>query len=322
MALAVARPRVAHVGVDWRAQPSGIFASESSTRARPWACEVTAKSCPFCGAIGVRFSKEHWLPRDWGEHFPRLPGLVSADHRYGVHSSSRIENLSHFDRQFSGICATCNNGWLRELDVVAKETALDLAFLRRRHVRADEVLCLSSSLYRASLIGMWGKRQQYGVPLRRYRAFYNERRPPRGVHLMLGHNRGGYLFAGGNYSAVTLDGDPSVAIRCFAFGGLGHLFVVALISEPELDPAVRKVARAVKRAARSTLVTLWPNSRHRVTLASREITRESAQGATELGLVLGLRSSPTEVDFTDLQSRYPDTASVLRRLRPATKPYP
>lgn len=282
---------------------------------------MPTEACPFCGSTGP-FSREHWLPRDWGEYFPRLPGLVSANRGYDEDETDiRIENLSHFDRQFSGICRRCNNEWLREIDVAAKDVALELALRHRFHVSANEVVTLASSLYRAGLIGMWGQRHQHGLPEVRFPEFRALRRPPAGAHILLGHSEEGYLFAGGHYRAVTADGTNETAVRSLAFGGIGHLFVVVLLSVPELDATVARVARAMKSAANGTLVALWPNKRRRVTLPARPITHEIALRSAELGVVLGMRE-PTAPDLQAqgrLMARYPTPDTIRKQLRPATR---
>lgn len=282
---------------------------------------MPTEACPFCGSTGP-FSREHWLPRDWGEYFPRLPGLVSANRGYDDEEPRVfIENRSHFDRQFSGICRRCNNEWLREIDVAAKDVALDLALRHRFHVSANEVVTLASSLYRAGLIGMWGQRQQHGLPGGRFSEFWTLRRPPAGAHILLGHSEEGYLFAGGHYSAVTADGTNETAVRSLAFGGIGHLFVVVLLSVPELDTTVARVARAMKSAANGTLVSLWPNKRRRVTLPNRPITHEIALRSAELGVVLGMRE-PTAPDLQAqgrLRARYSTPDRLRKQLRPATR---
>lgn len=282
---------------------------------------MSTEACPFCGSTGP-FSREHWLPRDWGEYFPRLPGLVSANRGYDDEETRvYIENRSHFDRQFSGICRRCNNEWLRELDVSAKDVALDLALRHRAYVSANEVLRLSASLYRAGLIGMWGQRQQHGLPADRFSEFWRLRRPPDGAHILIGHSEEGYLFAGGHYSAVTADGTNETAVRSLAFGGIGHLFVVVLVSIPELDATVGRVARAMKSAATGTLVSLWPNKRRRVTLPDRPITHDIALRSAELGVVLGLRE-PTAPDLKmrgRLLARYPTPETIRKQLRPAKR---
>ncbi|MGO1392689.1 hypothetical protein [Agrococcus casei] len=285
------------------------------------AATPSTRWCPFCRRSGVKFSKEHWLPADWGEYFPRLPNLISARHDYEGESTSRVENLSHCDKQFDGICRDCNSGWLREIDVAAKQVAIDLAFRRRMFVAAPEVLPLSASLYRAALIGMWGQRDAYGLPERRFPEFHASGRPPHDVHILLGHNDEGYLYAGGNYSALTVDGSNATAVRSLAFGGLGHLFVVVIVSEPELTAVVNEAVRAVRDAADGTLVPLWPNRRRRVDLPKHAITRETAARVTELGVVLGLRDAP--VPRTPIPERvlakFPTREALNQAVRVPTK---
>jgi lysophospholipase L1-like esterase len=249
--------------------------------------------------------------------------LLSADHDYDGASTSRVENRSHFDLQFGGICAQCNSGWLRELDVAAKEVALELALQRRIHVRADEVLPLANSLYRASLVGMWGKREQHGLPAHRYPDFFQSRRPPQDVHILIGHNDAGFLFAGAHYSAVTVDGTNETAVRSFAFGGIGHLFVVALVGPPEIARTTTRLAQGILREAGGTLQRLWPNPRQRVNLSTREISRETALRVAELGAFLGLREPSPPMPIPDnIQQRFATEDDVRRRVRPATKQIP
>lgn len=285
------------------------------------AAGASPRRCPFCGRSGVKFSKEHWLPADWGEYFPKFPGLISARHDYDRQSTTRVENLSHFDKQFDGICRDCNSGWLREIDVAAKQVALDLAFRRRMHVAAPEALPLSASLYRAALIGMWGQRDAYGLPGRRYPEFYQRRRPPDDVRILLGHSEEPYLYAGANYSALTVDGSNATAVRSFAFGGLGYLLAIVLVSEPELGSIVSDAARTVKRAAGGRLVTLWPNRRRRVELPRHSLSREIAAYVTELGVVLGRRDAPVERTPVPehVRSRFESRDALKRAVRLPTK---
>lgn len=278
------------------------------------------RACPFCGGPGP-FSKEHWLPHDWGEYFPKVPGLVTANRNYDeAELTVRIENLTHFDKQFAGICARCNNGWLRELDTAAKDIALDLALEHRAYVGAGEIAPLSASLYRAGLIGMWGQRGEHGLPEGRFEEFMALRRPAQDIHILIGRSDQGYLFAGGHYSAVTADGTNETAVRSLAFGGLGYLFVIVLVSIPELAPVVARVAKAVKAASRGTLSSLWPNKRKRVNLPDGRITHEIALG-TELGVVLNLRE-PTAPQLREegrLLSRYATPEDIRKQLRLPTR---
>jgi len=168
---------------------------------------------------------------------------------------------------------------------------------------------------------MWGQRQQHGLPEGRFSEFWTLRRPPAGAHILLGHSDEGCLFAGGHYSAVTADGTNETAVRSLAFGGIGHLFVVVLLSVPELDATVARVARSMKSAADGTLVSLWPNKRRRVTLPTRPITHEIALRSAELGVVLGMRE-PTAPDLQAqgrLMDRYPTSDTIRKQLRPATR---
>lgn len=279
------------------------------------------RACPFCGGTGP-FSKEHWLPRDWGEYFPKIPGLVSANRNYDERELTvRIENLTHFDKQFAGICARCNNGWLREVDTAAKDVALDLALGHRAYVGSNEIAPLSASLYRAGLIGVWGQREQHGLPGGRFEEFMALRRPAHDIHILIGRSEQGYLFAGGHYSAVTVDGMNETAVRSLAYGGLGYLFVVVLVSIPELASTVARVAKVVKAASRGTLVTLWPNNkRKRVNLPDRRITHEIALG-TELGVVFNLRetTAPQLREEGRLLSRYATPQDIRKQLRLPTR---
>ena len=168
---------------------------------------------------------------------------------------------------------------------------------------------------------MWGQRDAYGLPARRFPEFHELRRPPADAHILLGHNDEGYLYAGGNYSALTLDGSKGTAVRSFAFGGLGHLFVMVIVSEPELAGVVSDAVRGVKRAANGRLVTLWPNRRRRVDLPSHPIARDIAARVSELGVALGVRDEPvrrTPVPERVL-AKYSNLEALNRSIRMPTK---
>lgn len=284
--------------------------------------DVPARPCPFCGRSNVKFSKEHWLPRDWGEYFPRLPVLHSGAYPYDGSPRSRVENLSHFDKQFGGICADCNNGWLRELDVRAKLPALELGLGKRTHVEASEIASFAASLYRAALIGVWGQREMFGLPdLARYSFLREFGRPPEDVAILIGLSREGYLCAGGNYSALGIEGSPGESFRSFAFGGIGYLFVVVLLPPLGVASTVRRVARAVRKASEGTLVPLWPGERRRIVLPERRISRGQADRFSELGVALGIREEPYPRDPLpeSVLDRFKTREQIGAQLRPATK---
>src|SRR5664279_2981044 len=76
-----------------------------------------ATACVFCGASGT-MTKEHVLP-DWLERIG-LTGQPAAAGSGWLNRSSEYRQTSRpFQTTVKAVCATCNNGWMNQLEQIA-----------------------------------------------------------------------------------------------------------------------------------------------------------------------------------------------------------
>lgn len=191
-----------------------------------------------------------------------------------------------------------------------------LALTQCDYVGANEVSPLASSLYRASLVGMWGQRREYPAPLDQMRQFCVERRPPVNVSILVGKSELPFIFAGGHDNYVSLRQEEAQWARSFAFGTLGSLFVLTLLTGAT-DRFGRDLAKVAIKRSEGTMVQLWPRRRReRVHLPRRRISAGLASRCAEVAVLLHLRE-PMIPDLSahDHAERLLPGGSVWRRSR-------
>lgn len=277
--------------------------------------------CPFCGSTKDANTREHWLPKDWGEYFAQPPVMLARSVDYQDQASRpRVKNMSPFDQQYSGICARCNNGWLRDLDHAAKHTALSLGLRQTAFVPGDAVLPLAASLYRASLMLTWGRRSEQGHEPTRFRQLYEHRRPPDSVFILLGKALEPWIHGGGYQNVLPIAGNIS-AVRLTSFGAIGYLWVQVIDSAPGFEKHAAEYAKSVKIGASGSLKQLWPNRRRtRVTLSGMRIGRTIADHAAAVRpLRDGAAPFPPVINPHSVAQRFPTEDSYLAAYKPPTK---
>jgi len=282
---------------------------------------VMKEPCPFCGSRVGHSTKEHWLPRDWGEHFPLPPAMLArrVDYHDQV-SEPMVKNLAPYDQQFSGICAACDGGWLRELDTAAKPIALSLGLRRVAAVPAAEVVPLAASLYRAALMLTWGRRVEQGYEPSRFQFLHAHRRPPEDVFILLGKAMEPWIHGGGYQNVLPVARNID-ALRIITFGAIGHLWVAVIDPAPGFESEARYLAASAKTGTSGTLKQLWPNRRRtRVTLDGMRI------GVTVADRVAGVHpltndSEPFAPAVTpdSVLARYPTEPAYRDSFRASTK---
>jgi hypothetical protein len=140
--------------------------------------------CPFCLTKGTN-SAEHRLPDSWEQYFTVPRVLLNTSVINGVHKVS-INNKSPFDLKFGGICASCNNGWMREIDEAAREDVIPFATSEISSLEVEAADRIAMHLVRTALMTSWGKRDQQGYPAHLFNEFYRRREVPNGVRVFVG----------------------------------------------------------------------------------------------------------------------------------------
>lgn len=234
-------------------------------------------ACPFCGRSDRPLTAEHWLPENWGTYFD-VPTLMISSHVTSGRQQMREKFRSPFTTKYRGICAHCNNGWLRQLDERAQDDYLNLALNRTNRLAGRNALGFAASVYRAALMYAWGNRGQHPLgPLERMREFYAIRTPGAHDYVFIGRTTEPWIFLGGSYSLLT---HPALALGALASFSwcTDRLFVLVVVSQPGLEIAADRLAKRIKVAAQGQVKQVWPSDgRKSVILTGPPLSRAGAE---------------------------------------------
>ena len=258
--------------------------------------------CPMCGSFGKK-SREHWLPRSWGARIPSPKVLLDTKVDEGEVQSFKLAERSPFGQPYSGICTSCNNGWLREVDEAAEDVAVNLALGEYSEVNAGERLPLARSLARAALVLLWGRRNDSPFPLESMREFEATRNPPSRMTILLGRPEGAFATHAGGHVAVMraeVEGETVPFIALVGFS-IGVLYVMVVLPIQGAEWVGRDVVRAVKRAAGGRLAQLWPSPRRsRLAIPRGPLTDDELRTLTSVRTLLLGAPVPPRADASEV----------------------
>ena len=208
-------------------------------------------------------TKEHWIPQSWRDYFPLPEVYLKRSFVEGEPQTTKVENRTPYDQRWGGICGTCNNSWLRQLDEAAKARLLNLAYMKTDVVPPSEIHTVAMSVTRAALMKIWGDKGAHGYPRDAFRQFRDDAIPPDGTHIFLGFGVEPFIYAGGHHASMHRSDQQSDGTHIVAWG-LGFLFVVVVVPRDlniSLASSVASAITRVSRAAGRPLVALWPRKR-------------------------------------------------------------
>lgn len=261
------------------------------------------------------------MPDSWERYFT-VP-LVMLDRAVvdGKEQEPKVNNRSPFDIKFDGICSTCNNGWMREVDEAARADVIPYATGETPFLDANALDRIALHLTRTALMTIWGKRNQNGYPPDLFREFYRDRAVPSGVRVFIGNVRDPVLL-GGRHAALTLDDGPLVH---FASWSMGRLFAVVLLPMRGYEGLTNTIARTIieKSHRKVQLIAPLPD-RPNLDFRNRTLTFDQARLLSRpKGLLTGEHeadNSPLPDHFTArLQRLNGDYTSLIKQASARTK---
>lgn len=288
------------LGVENSARPTR--SSTTATLGR-----VPVQACPFCGSFGVK-SKEHRIPQSWKQYFHLVSEIVRGTSVAGEVQPPRSSSRTQFDEQYAGICAVCNNGWMKEIDEAAMRRLVNLAWARTTTVPASEIVVVMRSVVRAALVTAWGTRSRLGYPASAFSEFYRRRLPPAGTRVFMGYSDWPFIHAAGHHSVLPMDKDIIGGVHIVAWS-LQKLYIVVVFPRDDDQVMAGITATAIRRRSRGILRQVWPHATgrpiHVPISLSRELDRTFAASVTQARPLL-LNDDP--VVFTEdpphLAARY------------------
>lgn len=157
------------------------------------------KVCIFCGRHGP-FSREHVIP-EWAARLLSVGRLSVEPRRMGV-SMRPWATVGTFGHTVNSVCARCNNGWMAELEGLAKPV---LARLIRPNgpveLSQDKQAFLTAWLWKLAIVHEHITSATYFNAAERRCLIRMDDPPTRGVHLWIGY------YSGRNIAALR--GGPS-----------------------------------------------------------------------------------------------------------------
>ncbi len=143
--------------------------------------------CNFCGQRGPR-AKEHVWP-DWLLRLLGLEQSTMANTHLAVDGGSvskRVQSASSM--VYGGVCATCNNGWMSQLESSAKPIIEELlsSISSKNALLSDETKVLALWAFKTAIVRNAGTNYRSVVPKEHYRLLYKHKEIPSGVYVDLG----------------------------------------------------------------------------------------------------------------------------------------
>jgi hypothetical protein len=210
--------------------------------------------------------------------------MVTRRSEEGVRGETKVVNRAPLDQQSSGICVSCNNTWLKEIDQAAEARTINLAYKSTREIPAVEVVAVATAAARAGLIKIWSDRASFGYPAAALLQFGERRIPPDAVYIFMGYSEDAFLYAGGHHSATSTTEPPDRGVHIVAWS-LGWLFVVVVAPASENTSLAGSTARRVREVSKAfggVLQQVWPRERgDDVVLPNRTLSREMALFLTQ-----------------------------------------
>jgi len=136
-----------------------------------------ARQCVFCGSTSD-LTREHVLP-DWLTEIGLDPE-PSIHHAGPLNRLPRQWSAKSFKTTVKMVCATCNNGWLSQLEGAAKPVIAPLIRGEPRRLPVEDQALIATWTCKTSLMSLLVSSDQarlsgYGVPLGEYAALYAQR---------------------------------------------------------------------------------------------------------------------------------------------------
>jgi hypothetical protein len=215
--------------------------------------------CIFCG--GTPLTLEHlwpdWLRRELG------PVGRSAHHleqdENGVETRDVTFETPPFNQQVRAVCATCNGGWMSELEAAAKPILLPLIEGRGGNLdRREQQVVATWALLKACVFDELHP-QERAVPAAHRDSLYAEIAPAGGglwvsLGTYVGRDIGHYAYQGMKLARADEDDpeEPTLYFVTITLGALVVQVVGSLLAELTFSPAIY--------AEDFALVQVWPTS--------------------------------------------------------------
>ncbi|MBA3019829.1 hypothetical protein [Propionicimonas sp.] len=209
-----------------------------------------------------------------------------------MHMKTSYSSKTPFDKKYPGVCAQCNNVWLREIDEAAQDAVLAVATGKRAWFRSTELNAVAMHLTRTGLMRMWGTRYEVECPLAKMREFRHTQRPPEGTRIFAAWSEDAFVLAGGRHDLLNVNGDPETNMH-LASWSMGRLFALVIIPAAGMEPTSDTLARLIHRHGQRKVRLIWPAPLSSV-VALRPIDPQLARRLSR-PKILGT-AEPTEVE--------------------------
>jgi hypothetical protein len=222
----------------------------------------TTRACVFCGSTGLR-TNEHVLPR-W--LFRALLPQGSDEKVYSVWNDRRLWAMKGFDLRYRGVCATCNQGWMNDVERAFRSVMLPA--VTGRALLPGQALTLDQQ--RQTVAAVWGLKTWLllELALKHVRNgavesedvmgyLWEHRRPPREVQVFVSVKDPEWRDPA-RLMTVGIPrppADPVAVLALLTIGFLAFIFYVPAVTDGIPQAAPMEVRSEVSPA----LAQIWPH---------------------------------------------------------------
>lgn len=240
------------------------------------------RTCIFCGGSGT-LTNEHVLPR-W--LFKELVPPTADDKTYSVWKDRRVQEMKGFDLRYRGVCATCNHGWMHDLEAAFRSVMLSAVTGKAIHPGEELTLDQPAQV----VVATWGLKtwlllelalkhvRNGAVESRDLMRYMCERRqPPEQIQVFISLKESDW----GDPARLMTVGiprppdDPIAVMALFAIGFLAFYFYVPAIIDGTAQAAPLEVRGDLSQA----LSQIWPLQASTIRWPPlRWLSREAVEG--------------------------------------------
>lgn len=218
-------------------------------------------TCVFCGASG-KMTAEHVLPNWLATIGLASEPVVQAASGWLNRSPQSRGSSRPFQTRVKAVCATCNNGWMSELEQVARRVFTPIIRGEPRGILEDDQPALAMWALKTTLVAMMVSSREdrtlgYGLPEAEFTDLYMQRGQPRAldhVHVWLGR------FSGEQHMASVQATPMIVTADGLAEPGNPHAYVFSVLLGEIFLQGIRFTtpSLALDLATEQGFAQLWP----------------------------------------------------------------
>ncbi len=253
------------------------------------------KKCIFCNGYGL--TKQHvfpdWikkiLPRDSTNHHQNITSYALGNNKtIFVHPDLQIKNGHPGSRKIRNVCGNCNNGWMSELEQIAKPSLTDLILGNNTTLSQGIQAIIARWVVMTSIMAEYTDTNTISIQELHRTLLMSKSNPGEGWQIWLGNysgnewvfryrHHGGFLLKRDQYEKLIKENKkPELNLQISTIV-LGALFIHSVCSLPEVSQNF-----VFDNDLKESVIKIWPpNEELIISPSSNKITDSIANEISE-----------------------------------------